>query len=81
MTVLEFLSRNKILWIIVIGMVILTITAVLYMNWFDENLLNPKIWEDWSCEEMMRFALEFKDEEFTDVQRAKFHDDLSLCLK
>ena len=30
--------------------------------------------------EMKKFALEFKDEEFTDVQQAKFHDDLSHCL-
>jgi hypothetical protein len=29
---------------------------------------------------MMRFALEVKDEEFTDVQQAKFHNDLSSCI-
>ena len=79
MTVLEFLS-GKTLIVIIIGMGILIVSTVLYMDWYDENVLNPRIWEDWSCKEMKKFALEFKDEEFTDVQRAKFHDDLSHCL-
>ena len=79
MTVLEFLSRKKLI-VIIIGMGILIVSTVLYTDWYDENVLNPRIWEDWSCKEMKKFALEFKDEEFTDVQRAKFHDDLSHCL-
>ena len=58
----------------------LIVTTVSYMDWYDENVLNPRIWKDWSCEEMMRFALEFKDEEFADVQQSKFHNDLSSCL-
>ena len=79
MTVLEFLS-GKTLIVIIIGMGILIVSTVLYMDWYDENVLNPRVWEDWSCKEMKKFALEFKDEEFTDVQRTKFHDDLSHCL-
>jgi len=79
MTVLEFLSGKKLI-VIIIGMGILIVSTVSYMDWYDENVLNPRIWEDWSCKEMKKFALEFKDEEFTDVQRAKFHDDLSHCL-
>jgi|TARA_B100000809_G_C14618636_1_gene343999 hypothetical protein len=79
MTVLEFLS-GKTLIVIIIGMGILIVSTVLYMDWYDENVLNPRVWEDWSCKEMKKFALEFKDEEFTDVQQAKFHDDLSHCL-
>ena len=79
MTVLEFLSRKKLI-VIIIGMGILIVSTVLYTDWYDENVLNPRIWEEWSCKEMKKFALEFKDEEFTDVQRAKFHDDLSHCL-
>ena len=79
MTVLEFLSRKKSI-VIIIGMGILIVSTVLYTDWYDENVLNPRIWEDWSCKEMKKFALEFKDEEFTDIQRAKFHDDLSHCL-
>jgi len=79
MTVLEFLSGKKLI-VIMIGMGILIVTTVLYMDWYNENVLNPRIWEDWSCEEMMRFALEVKDEEFADVQRAKFHNDLSSCI-
>ena len=79
MTVLEFLS-GKTLIVIIIGMGILIVSTVLYMDWYDENVLNPRVWEYWSCKEMKKFALEFKDEEFTDVQQAKFHDDLSHCL-
>ena len=73
MTVLEFLSGKKLI-VIIIGMGILIVSTVSYMDWYDENVLNPRIWEDWSCKEMKKFALEFKDEEFTDVQRAKFHE-------
>ena len=80
MTVLEFLSGKKLI-VIIIGMGILIVTTVLYMDWYNENVLNPRIWEDWSCEEMKRFALEFKDEVFTDVQRTIFHNDLSFCLR
>ena len=79
MGVTEFLSGKKLI-VILIGMGILIVTTVSYMDWYDENVLNPRIWEDWSCKEMKKFALEFKDEEFTDVQQAKFHDDLSHCL-
>ena len=80
MTVLEFLSGKKLI-VIIIGMGILIVTTVLYMDWYNENVLNPRIWEDWSCEEMKRFALEFKDEAFTDVQLTIFHNDLSFCLR
>ena len=80
MTVLEFLSGKKLI-VIIIGMGILIVTTVLYMDWYNENVLNPRIWEDWSCEEMKRFALEFKDEALTDVQRTIFHNDLSFCLR
>ena len=79
MGVAEFLSGKKLI-VILIGMGILIVTTISYMDWYDENVLNPRIWEDWSCEEMMRFALEFKDEEFADVQRAKFDNDLSSCI-
>ena len=79
MGVTEFLSGKKLI-VILIGMGILIVTTVSYMDWYDENVLNPRIWKDWSCEEMMRFALEFKDEEFADVQQSKSHNDLSSCL-
>ena len=80
MGVTEFLSGKKLI-VILIGMGILIVTTVLYMDWYNENVLNPRIWEDWSCEEMKRFALEFKDEALTDVQRTIFHNDLSFCLR
>jgi len=80
MTVLEFLSGKKLIGII-IGVFILTAITVVYMGWYNDNVLNPRIWEDWSCEEMKRFALEFKDEEFTYAQKIKFHNDLLICLQ
>ena len=77
---LDFLSGKKLI-VIIIGMGILTAITVLYMSWYNDNVLNPRIWEGWSCEEMKRFALEFKNEELTYVQQAKFHNDLILCMK
>ena len=56
------------------------IFLVFLIDWFDENVTNPRIWKDWTCEEMKNFAVEFKDEQFSNFQRAKFHEDLSLCL-
>ncbi len=53
---------------------------VFLIDWFDKNVTNPRIWKDWTCEEMKKFAIEFKDEQFTNFQRAKFHEDLSLCM-
>ena len=53
MGVTEFLSGKKLI-VIIIGMGILIVTTVLYMDWYNENVLNPRIWEDWSCEEMKR---------------------------
>ena len=53
---------------------------MLYYTWIGIMRIT-KGWEDWSCEEMKRFALEFKDEAFTDVQRTIFHNDLSFCLR
>ncbi|MEK0348574.1 MAG: hypothetical protein QQN50_02135, partial [Nitrosopumilus sp.] len=56
------------------------IFLVFVINWFDENVANPRIWKDWTCEEMKKFAIEFKDEQFTNFQRAKFHEALSFCM-
>jgi hypothetical protein len=56
-------------------------SGIFLVDWFDENVTNPRIWEDWTCDEMKEFAIKFEDEKFTDFQRAKFHEDLSECLK
>jgi len=65
--------------------IVIVITGIIFpliflIDWFDENVTNPRIWKDWTCQEMKRFAVEFKDEQFSDYQRARFHEDLSLCM-
>jgi hypothetical protein len=50
------------------------------INMYDENIINPRIWEEWTCDEMERFALEDRDDTLNDYQASKFHDDLSECL-
>ncbi|MEK0350455.1 MAG: hypothetical protein QQN60_04435 [Nitrosopumilus sp.] len=73
------LQGNK-LTITVILIFSTAIFLVFVINWFDENVANPRIWKDWTCEEMKKFAIEFKDEQFTNFQRAKFHEALSFCM-
>ncbi|MCH8915378.1 MAG: hypothetical protein IIA82_05995 [Thaumarchaeota archaeon] len=72
--------QGKKLTIIVILIFSTAIFLVFVINWFDENVANPRIWKDWTCEEMKKFAIEFKDEQFTNFQRAKFHEALSFCM-
>jgi len=71
---------NKLIIIILISFSII-ITLIFLVDWMDENVINPRIWKNWSCEEMKNFALTSEDEKLTDFQRARFHEDLSLCLK
>ena len=73
------LQENKLI-ITVILIFSTAIFLVFVINWFDENVANPRIWKDWTCEEMKKFAIEFKDEQFTNFQRAKFHEALSFCM-
>ena len=58
----------------------IAVSMMLLVDWFDENVTNTRIWKYLTCEEMIKFAVEFKDEQFSDFQRAKFHEDLSLCM-
>jgi len=71
---------NKLIIIILIVFSVI-ITSIFLIDWMDENVINPRIWKNWNCEEMKNFALTFEDEKLTDFQRARFHDDLSLCLR
>ena len=47
---------------------------------YEKNVTNPRIWEDWTCNEMEKFALEDRDDTLNDFQASKFHEDLSECL-
>jgi len=73
--------HGKKLTIIVIVIFAIGGSGIFLVDWFDENVTNPRIWKDWTCDEMKDFAIKFEDEKFTDFQRAKFHEDLSECLK
>jgi len=72
--------HGKKLTIIVIVIFVIASMAAFFVDWVDENVINPRIWKDWTCEEMKEFAIKFEDEMFADFQRAKFHEDLSLCM-
>jgi len=77
---LKLNHQGKKLTIIVIVIFGIVGSGIFLVDWFDENVMNPRIWKDWTCEAMKDFAIQFEDEKFTDFQRAKFHEDLSLCM-
>ena len=72
--------HGKKLIIIVIVIFVIASMVAFFVDWVDENVTNPRIWNDWTCKEMKEFAIKFEDEMFADFQRAKFHEDLSLCM-
>ena len=69
-----------------VKLLIITIFAIVVpvsivgINMYDENVINPRIWEGWTCDEMEKFALEDRDDILNDYQASKFHEDLSECL-
>lgn len=67
------------LLIITIFVIVIPI-AIIGINMFEKNVSNPRIWEDWTCGEMEKFALEDRDDTLNDFQASKFHEDLSECL-
>lgn len=76
---LNFSDRRLVILVIVIFAVVV-IPSIVLVDWFDKNVINQRIWKDWSCEDMKQFAMKFEDEKLTDFQRVKFHEDLSRCL-
>ena len=54
--------------------------SIVGINFFEKTVTNPRIWEDWTCEQMEKFALEDKDDTLNDYQKSKFHEDLSESL-
>ena len=54
--------------------------SIVGINFFEKTVTNPRIWEDWTCEQMQKFALEHNDDTLNDYQKSKFHEDLSECL-
>jgi len=54
--------------------------SIVGINMYEKNITNPRIWENWTCDEMEKFALEDRDDTLNDFQVSKFHEDLSECL-
>lgn len=76
----NFDLKGKQLIILVIIIFVAIFSSIFAIDWLEKNVVNPRIWKDWTCEEMKQFALKFEDEKLTKFQRAKFHEDLSLCM-
>ena len=74
-------DNPKFLKILVIGIFAVIVPAsIIGINMYDKDVTNPRIWEEWTCEQMEKFALENKDDNLNDFQKSKFHEDLSECL-
>jgi len=77
---LKPIFQGKKLAAMVIVMFGIIVSVIFLVDWVDENVTNPRIWKDWTCDEMIEFAIKFEDEQLADFQRARFHEDLSLCM-
>ena len=66
--------------LIIIVFAIVVPVSIVGINMYDENVINPRTWEGWTCDEMEKFALEDRDDTLNDYQASKFHEDLSECL-
>jgi len=76
-----FTENPKFLKILIITVfAIMVPVSIIGINLFEKNITNVRIWEDWTCKEMEKFALEDKDDTLNDYQKTKFHNDLSECL-
>ena len=66
--------------LIIVVFAIVVPVSIVGINIYDENVINPRIWDGWTCDEMEKFALEDRDDILNDYQASKFHEDLSECL-
>ena len=74
-------ENPKFLKILIIATFAIVIpVSIVGINFFEKTVTNPRIWEDWTCEQMQKFALEDNDGTLNDYQKSKFHEDLSECL-
>ena len=74
-------ENPKFLKILIIAVFAVVIpVSIVGINFFEKTVTNPRIWDDWTCEQMEKFALEHKDDTLNDYQKSKFHEDLSECL-
>ena len=74
-------ENPKFLKILIIAIFAVVIpVSIIGINFFEKTVTNQRICEDWTCEQMEKFALEAKDDTLNDYQKSKFHEDLSECL-
>ena len=66
--------------LILVAFAIIIPVSIVGINLFEKTVTNPRVWEDWTCEKIQKFALEDKDDTLNDYQKSKFHEDLSKCL-
>ena len=66
--------------LILVAFAIIIPVSIVGINLFEKTVTNPRVWEDWTCEKIQKFALENKDDRLNDYQKSKFHEDLSKCL-
>ena len=66
--------------LIFIAFAIIIPVSIIGINLIEKTVTNPRVWEDWTCEKIQKFALEDKDDTLNDYQKSKFHEDLSKCL-
>ena len=43
--------------IIIVAFAIIIPTSIVGINIYEKNVTNPRIWEEWTCEKMEKFAL------------------------
>ena len=52
-----FADNPKILKLLVIGIFAVVVPlSIIGINMFEKNVTNPRIWENWTCDEMEKFA-------------------------
>ena len=66
--------------LIFVAFAIIIPVSIIGINLIEKTVTNPRVWEDWTCEKIQKFALEDKDDTLNDYQKSKFHEDLSKCL-
>jgi len=66
--------------LVIFAFAVIIPVSIIGINFYEKNVTNPRIWEDWTCEEIKKFALENKDDMLNDFQKTKFHQVLSECL-
>ena len=66
--------------LLIVAFAIIIPASIVGINLFEKTVTNPRVWENWTCEQIQKFALEDKDDTLNDYQKSKFHKDLSECL-